>query len=83
LISRSRVLPLLVGPNTTQPKKPPLQQSWACIAGFLKSKSGVVIPGQPGSQLLLAHQKYWLPITNRSLMKSSSKSFGVDFVVSL
>jgi hypothetical protein len=28
-------------------------------------------------QILLAHQKYWLPITNRSLMNSSSKSFGV------
>jgi hypothetical protein len=41
------------------------------------SKSGVVVPGQPGSQILLAHQKYWLPITNRSLMNSSCKSFGV------
>jgi hypothetical protein len=39
--------------------------------------------GQPGSQILLAHQKYWLPITNRSLMNSSSsKSFGVYLVVS-
>jgi hypothetical protein len=34
----------------------------------MKSKSGVVVPGQPGSQILLAHQKYWLPITNISLM---------------
>jgi hypothetical protein len=33
-------------------------------AVFLKSKSGVVVPGQPGSQILLSHQKYWLPITN-------------------
>jgi hypothetical protein len=31
------------------------------IIGFLKSKSGVVVPGQPGSQTLLAYQKYWLP----------------------
>jgi hypothetical protein len=46
-------------------------------AGFLKSKSGVVVPGQPGCQILLVHQKYWLPITNRSLMNSSSKSFRV------
>jgi hypothetical protein len=37
-------------------------------SGFLKSKSDVVVPGQPGSLILLAHQKYWLPITNRSLM---------------
>jgi hypothetical protein len=28
--------------------------------GFLKSKSGVVVPGQLGSLILLAHQKYWL-----------------------
>jgi hypothetical protein len=47
------------------------------FAGFLKSKSDVVVPGQPGSLILLAHQKYWLPITNRYLMNSSSKSFGV------
>jgi hypothetical protein len=55
-------------------------QNWR--QGFLKSKSGVVVPGQPGPLILLAHQKYWLPITNRSLMNSSSKSFGVYFVVS-
>jgi hypothetical protein len=43
-------------------------------SGFLKSKSGVVVrgPGQPGSQILLAHQKYWLPITNRTLMNSTA-----------
>jgi hypothetical protein len=46
-------------------------------AGFLKFKIDVVVPAQPGFQILLAHQKYWLPITNRSLMNSSSKSFGV------
>jgi hypothetical protein len=51
------------------------------MPGLLKSKSGVVVPGQPGSQILLAHQNYWLPITNRSLMNGSSKSFGVYFVV--
>jgi hypothetical protein len=33
--------------------------------GFLKSKSDVVVPGQPGSLILLAHQKYWLLITNQ------------------
>jgi hypothetical protein len=30
-------------------------------AGFLKSKSGVVVPGQPGSLILLAHEKYCCP----------------------
>jgi hypothetical protein len=42
--------------------------------GFRKSESDVVVPG---SLILLAHQKYRLPITNRSLTNSSSKSFGV------
>jgi hypothetical protein len=39
---------------------------------FLKSKIGVVVPGQPGSQILLAHQKYWLPITKRSLATAAA-----------
>jgi hypothetical protein len=47
----------------------------------------MVVPGAwatriSKSQILLAHQKYWLPIANRYLMNSSSKSFGVYFVVS-
>jgi hypothetical protein len=50
-------------------------QVW--MSAFLKSKRRVVVPGQPGSQILLARQKYWLPVTNISLMNSSSKSFGV------
>jgi hypothetical protein len=33
--------------------------------GFLKSKSGVVVPGQPGSQILLARQTYCLSISNK------------------
>jgi hypothetical protein len=48
-----------------------IQKPELTLSGFLKSKSGVVVPGQPGSQILLAHQKYWLSITNRSLMNRS------------
>jgi hypothetical protein len=42
------------------------------VAGFLKSQSGVVVPGQPGSQILLAHQKFWLAITNGSFLMNNS-----------
>jgi hypothetical protein len=37
------------------------------ITGFLKSKIGVVVPGQPGSQILLAHQKYWLSMHHQQI----------------
>jgi hypothetical protein len=76
LIWACRVLCLAQGHRDTE------NQLNLGLPGFLKSKSGVVVHGQPGSQILLAHQKYWLPITNRSYMNSSSKSFGVYFVVS-
>jgi hypothetical protein len=42
-------------------------------SGFLKSKSGVVVPGN--------HAGFYLP--TKILMNSSSKSFGVYFVVKI
>jgi hypothetical protein len=55
-------------PSTMAYKKVALSSLFlmCSITRFLKSKSGVVVPGQPGPQILLAHQKYWLPITNGS-----------------